>query len=92
MNIPPLFGLARRNTPQLYTGYFTFQAGITNTRLNSLAGGGNVPPRMPIGTFRPIVQNYGTRLNSAVGGGLVPGNPTVTIPLLEAPGGRGSVG
>ena len=92
MALSSMFGLAKRNSPQLYTGYFTFQSGIPNTRFNSLAGGGNVPPAMPVGSFRPIVQIYGTRLNSAIGGGLVPANPAISIPLVEAPGGRGTVG
>lgn len=89
---PFSWGGARRNTPQYYTGYMTFQAGIPNTRFASLTGGGNVPVRYPTGTFAPLVHVYGSRISSAVGPGLFENNPLRLSSLLTAPGSRSTIG
>lgn len=89
---PYSFGLAARNTPQLYTGYFTLQGGITNTRYGSVTGAGFVPPNMPVGTFRPFVQTYQTRIADPTGAGIVIAHPLNVSRLLEPPGSRASIG
>ena len=81
----PVYTLARRNTPQLYTGYAVFQGGIPNGRTIGLQGGGEVVPRNWQGTSQPMMANYTTRFSDIAGGGTVPAREGFFQSLLPNP-------
>lgn len=86
------FGIAQRNTPQLYTGYFTYSAGIPFLRAADMAGGGKVPVMMPRGTFTPLVATYTTPRTSLTGGGSAVADPLRLTSLLNPAGNRSGLG
>lgn len=85
------FGLARRNFPQLYTGYYTFQAGVPWLPPSPINGGGYVVDRPPVSTFQPVVYPYKPPTQSVSGGGYVITNPLRLTRLAPNPGAGGNM-
>jgi hypothetical protein len=85
----PGYGRSTRLHPRWYVGYLTYQGGIPRTPAQSLTGGGVVPARDFISTFRPVEKGYATATQDIAGGGTLVANEPSLLALLQPARGNG---